>query len=162
MAAVTRQAEVSVRAARPGEGAAIAGLWRELWDAHESWGGYAASRDDAVYAQLALRLDADARARAGQSVLGRHIHVVATLEGSLAGQVEGWFEKHGVDAETPYTCEVRSLIVGSWARRAGVGRALLEGLAHAASRMARGAGRIVSFMSRSKSALRRLADKPST
>ena len=31
----------------PGEGRAVAALWRELWDAHEAWGGYPGSRDDA-------------------------------------------------------------------------------------------------------------------
>jgi GNAT superfamily N-acetyltransferase len=135
---------VGVRAARPGEGAAISALWRELWDAHEGWGGYAASRDDEVYARLSLRLDDDARARAGQPVLGRHIHVVATHEGAIAGQVEGWFERHGVSPDTPYTCEVRSLIVGSWARGAGLGRALLDGLADAVARLARNAGVILA------------------
>ena len=140
MAAVNRQTSVVVRSAHPGEGAAISGLWRELWDAHEGWGGYAATHDDEVYARLSLRLDDDARARAGQPILGRHIHVIATFEGAIAGQVEGWFERHGVDPQTPNTCEVRSLIVASWARGAGVGRALLEGLGGAVGRLARGAG----------------------
>ena len=53
MAALTRPARVVVRAASPGEGAAVAALWRELWDAHEAWGGYPGSRDARVYAQLA-------------------------------------------------------------------------------------------------------------
>jgi hypothetical protein len=39
MAAVTRLDNVTVRAAAPGEGQAIAALWRELWDAHDAWGG---------------------------------------------------------------------------------------------------------------------------
>ena len=34
MAAVRHSQEVAVRAANPDEGRAIAGLWRELWDAH--------------------------------------------------------------------------------------------------------------------------------
>ena len=55
MAAVTRLPNVQVRAADPGEGRAIAGLWRELWDAHEAWGGYAGTRDGRVYEQLAHR-----------------------------------------------------------------------------------------------------------
>jgi len=138
MAAVTKQARVAVRAARAGEGVAIAGLWRELWDAHEAWGGYPGRSDAAVYAQLATRLDDDARARGGEPILGRHIHLVATLDGAVAGQVEGWFERQGVDPQTPYTCEVRSLIVASWARGAGVGTALLDGLAGAALTMTRG------------------------
>ena len=57
MAALTRPAQLVVRAAFPGEGAAVAALWRELWDAHEAWGGYPGSRDPRVYAQLAHRLD---------------------------------------------------------------------------------------------------------
>src|SRR5260370_25256028 len=111
MAAVTRAEEVVVRAARPGEGRAIAGLWRELWDAHEEWGGYASSRDPRVYAQLATRLEEDARVRAGQAVLGRHTHLVAAVNGSVACQVEGWFERHGLHEPTPFTCEGRSLIL---------------------------------------------------
>jgi GNAT superfamily N-acetyltransferase len=138
MAAVTRPARVIVRAALPGEGNAIAALWRELWDAHETWGGYPGSRDARVYAQLALRLDEDARARAGQPILGRHVHLVADLGGTPCGQVEGWFERHGTDPATPFTCEVRSLIVRQGARRFGAGRALLEALASAARLLARG------------------------
>ena len=127
----------------PGEGRAVAGLWRELWDAHEAWGGYPGSHDERVYAQLAGRLEEDARVRAGQPVLGRHVHLIATWRGEVAGQVEGWFERHGVDGATPYTCEVRSLIVRSHdARRPALGRALLDELAQTARRMGRGvAGR---------------------
>ena len=55
MAAVTNTASVVVRAASPDEGRVIAGLWRELWDAHEGWGGYAGTRDARVYDQLATR-----------------------------------------------------------------------------------------------------------
>jgi predicted N-acetyltransferase YhbS len=130
MAAVTRIDNVAVRAAAPGEGQAIAALWRELWDAHDAWGGYPAARDPRVYAQLAARLEEDARVRAGQAVLGRHVHLVATYKGMVTGQVEGWFERHGTDATTPYTCEVRSLIVTASMRRSGTGQALLEALAH--------------------------------
>ena len=63
---------------------------------------------------------------------------MADLGGSPCGQVEGWFERHGVDPATPFTCEVRSLIVRQGARRLGAGRALLEGLASAARALARG------------------------
>ncbi len=139
MAAVTRLDGVSVRGARPGEGRAIAGLWRELWDAHEAWGGYAASRDARVYDDLACRLDEDARVRAAHPVLGRHIHLVASVDGALAGQVEGWFERHGVDTATPFTCEVRSLIVTGSRRKSGAGRVLLDVLASTALGLARGA-----------------------
>ena len=45
--------DVLVRAAQPGEGAKIASLWRELWDLHEAWGGYAG---------LALRMGAAQKA----------------------------------------------------------------------------------------------------
>ncbi len=138
MAAVTRQDRVNVRAARSGEGQAIAALWRELWDAHEGWGGYPGCHDAAVYERLGVRLDEDARIRGGQPVLGRHLHLIAVVDGGVAGQVEGWMERHGVDPQqTPYTCEVRSLIVSSWARGVGVGRALLDGLTEAAGALVR-------------------------
>jgi hypothetical protein len=138
MAAVTRLDGVSVRGARPGEGRAIADLWRELWDAHEAWGGYPASRDSRVYDDLAGRLDEDARVRASHPVLGRHVHLVASVDGALAGQVEGWFERHGVDTITPFTCEVRSLIVTAPLRKSGAGRVLLDVLASTALGLARG------------------------
>lgn len=139
MAAVTKPGPIAVRAARPDEGGAIASLWRELWDAHEAWGGYAGTRDPRVYEQLAQRLSDDARVRAGQPVLGRHIHLVAHTEQGVVGQVEGWFERHGIDEATPHTCEVRSLIVAARARTRGLGRALLDELARVARQMSRGA-----------------------
>jgi GNAT superfamily N-acetyltransferase len=130
--------DVLVRAARPGEGSAVAALWRELWDAHEAWGGYSGSKDARVYEQLAVRLEEDARVRAGHPVLGRHVHLVAALKGELTGQVEGWFERHGVDPSTPNTCEVRSLIVRAQARRTGAGRALLDTLGRVALTLSAG------------------------
>lgn len=139
MAAVRQVSPIAVRAANPDEGPSIAGLWRELWDAHEAWGGYAGTRDARVYEQLAQRLAEDARVRGGQPILGRHIHLVAAVDGGAVGQVEGWFERHGVDESTPFTCEVRSLIVSSRARTRGAGRALLEGLAGVARQLSRGA-----------------------
>jgi GNAT superfamily N-acetyltransferase len=139
MAAVRQTHAISVRAANPDEGRAIAGLWRELWDAHEEWGGYAGTRDERVYDQLAHRLSEDARVRGGQPILGRHIHLVAAADVGVIGQVEGWFERHGVDEATPFTCEVRSLIVSARARTCGAGRALLEGLAGVARQLSRGA-----------------------
>lgn len=138
MAALS-QPRLVIRAAGTEEGRVIAGLWRELWDAHEVWGGYAGTRDGRVYDQLAQRLSEDARVRAGQPVLGRHVHLVAETEQGVVGQVEGWFERHGVDDATPYTCEVRSLIVSSVSRTRGVGRSLLDGLARVAKQMSRGA-----------------------
>lgn len=128
MAALSLPTRVVCRAAYPGEGVAVASLWRELWDAHEVWGGYPGSRDPRVYAQLARRIEDDARVRGGHPILGRHIHLVADLGGAPCGQVEGWFERHGVDTATPFTCEVRSLIVTARARSIGAGRALLEEL----------------------------------
>jgi ribosomal protein S18 acetylase RimI-like enzyme len=130
---------LSIRAAVPGEGAAVAGLWRELWDVHEAWGGYPGSRDPRVYADLAVRLDEDARVRAGQPLLGRHVHLVADLAGVVCGQVEGWIDRHGIDAATPQTCEVRSLVVATGARRRGVGRALLRALTLEVARTTGGA-----------------------
>ncbi|MGH7434656.1 MAG: GNAT family N-acetyltransferase [Polyangiaceae bacterium] len=141
MAALNRVPSVRVRAAAPGEGAALARLWRELWEAHEAWGGYGASRDARVYAELADRLDGDAHVRAGDPLLGRHVHLVAELGGAVCGQVEGWVDRCGVDPLTPFTCEVRSLVVARDARRRGVGRALLDGLSHASFRATHGAPR---------------------
>jgi GNAT superfamily N-acetyltransferase len=144
MAAVRHAQPIDVRAAHPEEGYAISGLWRELWDAHEAWGGYAGTRDATIYDQLAHRLSEDARVRGGQPVLGRHIHLVAAIGGGVVGQVEGWFERHGVDDATPFTCEVRSLIVSSQARSHGAGRALLEGLAGVARQLSRGAPSVLA------------------
>lgn len=138
MAAVTKASQVVVRAANADEGRAVSALWRELWDAHEAWGGYAGTRDQKVYDQLAVRLADDARVRGGQPVLGRHVHLVAHTDLGVVGQVEGWFERHGTDETTPFTCEVRSLIVSSRTRSRGVGRALLEALAQVARHMSRG------------------------
>jgi GNAT superfamily N-acetyltransferase len=141
MAAMTSRvgavaATARVRAAIPGEGTAIAALWRELWDAHHAWGGYPGSREDSVYERLALRLDEDARIRAGRPTLGSHIHLVAELEGVPSGQVEGWLEQLGPSASAPVICEVRSLVVRGAARRFGLGRALLEVLAKTAQEAA--------------------------
>ncbi|MCL2724991.1 MAG: GNAT family N-acetyltransferase [Polyangiaceae bacterium] len=130
--------DVVVRAADPSEGRAVARLWRELWDVHEGWGGYVGTRDPRVYDELAERLSADARVRSGRPVLGRHVHLVAETAGSVTGQVEGWFDRHGVDETTPYTCEVRSLIVSSRARARGAGRALLQELGRIARQMSHG------------------------
>ena len=101
------EARIAVRAARPGEGGKISALWRELWEAHEGWGGYASSHDDRVFQRLAVRLDEDARVRADYPVLGRHLHLIATVNGEVAGQVEGWFDRHGMDSSTPFTCTTR-------------------------------------------------------
>ncbi len=139
MAAVTKPSTIVVRAANVDEGRQVAGLWRELWDIHEDWGGYAGTRDQRVYDQLALRLAEDARVRAGQPVLGRHIHLVAQTDLGIVGQVEGWFERHGIDETTPQTCEVRSLIVSARTRSRGVGKSLLDALAQVARHMSRGA-----------------------
>ena len=144
MAALTQTARLRVRAAAVGEGAAIASLWRDLWEAHEAWGGYPGSRDPRVYAQLARRLDDDARVRAGNPILGRHVHLVCEFGGVVCGQVEGWFEQHGVDPSTPSTCEVRSLVVAERLRRLGAGRALLDALASAAGKLSGGTRRVLA------------------
>jgi GNAT superfamily N-acetyltransferase len=125
-----------VRSAAVGEGPAIASLWRELWDAHQEWGGYPGSRDEAVYARLGRRLDEEARVRAGRPVLGSHAHLVAELEGAPCGQVEGWFEPRALGVHAPFVCEVRSLIVAGRARGLGFGRALLDVLAEIAQALA--------------------------
>jgi GNAT superfamily N-acetyltransferase len=141
---MTRDSFVAVRAARPGEGTALAALWRELWDVHEQWGGYPASRDARVYAQIAAKLDQDARARAGHPLLGRHAHFVAEIGGSACGQVEGWLDRLGVSSASPLTCEVRSLIVGRSTRNRGAGRALLEALARATRDAANGSSCVLA------------------
>jgi GNAT superfamily N-acetyltransferase len=139
MAALSRPHRVTVRGPLPGEGSAIAMLWRELWHAHEAWGGYPGTRDSRVYAEVARRLDDDARVRSGHPILGRHVHLVADLGGAACGQVEGWFDRHGVDPLTPFTCEVRSLVVTQRARHLGAGRALLDALALSARTLSAGA-----------------------
>ena len=136
MAALNHTSRLRVRAPKVGEGVQIARLWRELWEAHEGWGGYPGSRDDQVYAHLGARLDDDARVRAGNPVLGRHIHLFADVGSGPCGQVEGWLDQHGGQAATPFTCEVRSLIVTSRERRCGVGRILLNALAAVARALA--------------------------
>jgi GNAT superfamily N-acetyltransferase len=137
VAALSRH-RVVVRASEPGEGGRVAELWRQLWDAHDRWGGYAATSDPHVYAQIARRLDADAALRCGQPILGRHVHLIAEVEGRVVGQVEGWFDRQGSSPLTPFTCEVRSLIVHEAARGLGAGRALLAGLEESARTLARG------------------------
>jgi GNAT superfamily N-acetyltransferase len=132
----SRRASVRVRASRPGEGLAIAALWRELWDAHQGWGGYAGSHDEAVYLRLANRLNEDARVRAGRPLLGSHVHLVAEVEGAPCGQVEGWLERRGPGALAPVLCEVRSLVVTGRARGLGVGRSLLDVLGQTAQALA--------------------------
>ncbi len=132
MAAVTTMRPHPVRGPRSGEGAHIAALWRELWDVHESWGSYAGSKDDEAYADVAARIEVESRSRGGGIVLGRHLHLVAVQGAEPLGQVEGWLDRFGERASTPWTCEVRSLVVAARARGTGLGRALLETLAAAA------------------------------
>ncbi len=129
---VSRYLPVVVRAAVPGEGIAIASLWRELWEASEAWGGYPASHDCRTYAELGQRIDASLGLRTGQTVSSRDIHLVADIGGLPCGQVEGVVDRHGADPATPFSCDVRSLIVTRAARGKGAGRALLGALANAA------------------------------
>jgi len=138
LAAVSATSRVHVRAPRPGDGAAIAALWRELWDVHESWGGYPGAKDDVTYARVQVRIEHEARARQGSIMLGRHLHLVATLDGHVIGQVEGWSDRYGIDPSTPSTCEVRSLVVAPNARFCGAGAALLDALGYAAIECAAG------------------------
>lgn len=130
--------DLQIRGPMPGDGHAVAGLWRELWDAHEAWGGYVGAKDQDTYASVAARLDADAQARRGSPVMGRHVHLVAVARGRVLGQVEGWIDRYGVAPTTPTTCEVRSLIVTAQSRVAGVGRRLLDALGDVATAVAQG------------------------
>jgi GNAT superfamily N-acetyltransferase len=127
-----RERKARVRAPICGEGIAIAALWRELWDAHQGWGGYPGSRDEAVYARLANRLDEDAHVREGRPVLGCHAHLIAEVGGDPCGQVEGWLERRGAGPLAAVLCEVRSLVVADRMRGVGAGRALLDMLAQTA------------------------------
>ena len=121
----------------PGDGEAVAALWRDLWILHESWNGYRASRDAGVYTSLAGRIEGWAQRRRADPVLGQHVHLVARdPSGTPLGQVEGWLDRHGVHA--PHTCEIRSLIVAPHARGSGVGRLLVAELESLACRLTRG------------------------
>ena len=78
------------------------------------------SRDPRVYAQLARRLDEDARVRGGPP----HPRAVTctsspTSRASPCGQVEGWFERHGVDADD--AVHVRGALAHRDARARGLG-----------------------------------------
>jgi hypothetical protein len=161
-AEASREQGARVRAPIPGEGAAIAGLWRELWDAHQAWGGYPGSRDAAVYARLAARLDDDARVRAGRLVLGCHAHLVAEVGGGLCGQVEGWLERRGPGPLAPVHAGRRSpraqprarLLQAGWLHSGGVerldrprrGRPVRRRSLRRAGRAARGGARRVGCL----------------
>lgn len=136
MAALSNR--VQVRGPLPGDGVSVAGLWRELWDAHEAWGGYVGAKDAGTYAAVAARLDSDALVRRGSPVMGRHVHLLAVAEGRVVGQVEGWIDRYGSAPTTPTTCEVRSLIVTAHQRVSGTGRALLDALGEVATAVAQG------------------------
>ena len=129
---------LQIRGPLPGDGPSVAGLWRELWDAHEAWGGYVGAKDQETYTAVAVRLDVDAQARRGSPVMGRHVHLVAVADGHVVGQVEGWIDRYGSAPTTPTTCEVRSLIVTAHSRVSGVGRALLDALGEVATTVAQG------------------------
>jgi ribosomal protein S18 acetylase RimI-like enzyme len=126
-----------VRAPLPVDGVRIAQLWLELWNIHESWGSYPGSREPNAYVEVANRIAREAQARAGDALLGQHLHLVAERDGVVVGQVEGWLDRLGYRASTPFTCEVRSLIVDPSARHQHIGRHLLTALARAARAAAR-------------------------
>ncbi len=132
-------APLEVRAPAPTDGERLAGLWKLLWDVHEGWGSYPGSRDERVYRELGVRLAEDARTRGASPSLGRHIHLIASVAGEAVGQVEGWVDRHGLDPRTPWTCEVRSLVVSEDARHIGAARSLLRELARVASELTHGA-----------------------
>lgn len=123
---------IQVGAPKPGDGAQVMKLWRQLWDLHESWGSYPGTRDPSVYETLAHRIDLEANLRAGSAVYDKHIHLLARSGDAVVGQVEGWVEGHGLLRTTPITCEVRSLVVDPDYQGKGVGRQLMRELAHTA------------------------------
>ncbi len=133
-----------IRGPRSGDGEALASLWRELWDAHERWGGYPGTQDDAAYQAVAQRLEDDIYWRQGASTSGRHLHLVAEDRGEVVGQVEGWMDRYGVLLSTLDTCEVRSLIVRHDARGTGAGQALLGELGRAAFEWSRRRGVVLA------------------
>ncbi len=133
-----------VRGPRPGDGEALSSLWRELWDAHEAWGGYAGTHDEAAYHAVAQRLEDDIYWRQGSITSGRHLHLVAEEHGEIVGQVEGWMDRYGVLLSTLDTCEVRSLIVKRAARGLGAGVALLDELARVAFEWSRRRGVVLA------------------
>ncbi len=155
---VSRRPRVFVRAPRPTDGARLAELWRVLWDVHESWGSYPGSRDDKVYYDLGIRLADEARARGTVPLSGRHVHLVAAASDSdvaenassrsevsdVVGQVEGWIDRHAIDPQTKWTCEVRSLVVSEEARNLGAARALLDELARQAREALHGAPSVLA------------------
>ncbi len=117
-----------LRGLREGDGAKLAVTWRELWDLHEAWGGYATDRDPLAFDRVAQRLDRDGAERRGEIAFGRHLHVVVEHQGEVVGQVEGWLDRLGVHPKTKTMCEVRSLVVRGDARHLGLARRLLERL----------------------------------
>ena len=133
-----------IRGPRSGDGVALSSLWRELWDAHEAWGGYAGTHDEAAYYAVAQRLEDDIYWRQGAATSGRHLHLVAEKEGEIIGQVEGWMDRYGVLLSTLDTCEVRSLIVSRGARGLGAGQALLDELARVAFEWSRRRGVVLA------------------
>ena len=135
---------ILVRGPRPGDGPELASLWRELWDAHEAWGGYAGSQEDAAYSAVAQRLEDDIYWRQGSITSGRHLHLVAEERGEIVGQVEGWMDRYGVLLSTLDTCEVRSLVVKRQARGLGAGLMLLEELARVAFEWSRRRGVVLA------------------
>ncbi len=127
---------IVLRGLREGDGAPLAVCWKELWDLHESWGGYTTDRDARAFDRVADRLDRDAVARRSEVAYGSHLHLVAEVDGRVVGQVEGWLDRMGVHPRTKTVCEIRSLVVRSDVRNLGVARKLLDRLALEADRAA--------------------------
>lgn|GEM_PF-956412 len=128
------------RAATRTDAPAICDLWQQLWHEHEAIGGYAATRDPEAYVSLTQRIENELVRRAGSAVGGRHIHLVASCDKRVVGQIEAWLEQLGVfvGAAPTVTCELRSLIVAPHARGAGTGKALVEKAAQVASHLLQG------------------------
>jgi ribosomal protein S18 acetylase RimI-like enzyme len=109
---------VSIRAARPADLQQLSQIWLELMRFHEE-------TDD----RFALAEDGDARWRQlAQEILYRDdgFLLVAELTGRTVGFVLGWVARNPPIYRTSDVGFVSEIAVTAWARRKGIGRALVE------------------------------------
>lgn len=120
-----------VRAVDARDAAALLRLHRELWIDHDLRGGMPAAREDAVWSAYGGVLERQLSHRDGRrsptgTFEGKLGHLVAELDGRVAGQVEVYLDRFGFHARTPHIAELRSLIVTQDARGYGLGGALVR------------------------------------